>query len=180
MKVVRCQHCHTGIVPTSDNRCPACLRDLADYSGVDPTKAALEVEHHEDLPTYCSWCDRYTDDQRKIVRKGEFKTDAKENELAILVVKLALPFFNWMGFSSGERSTTTTIEVQASIPLCVACRSHGREIEVLHADLLQRRLTLLVGKEFAQRCLAQRARQRPRGPKRWRPRKSKNDWSSST
>jgi len=58
---IECPHCHTRVIPMSNNLCPACREDISDLRNTDPNQVALAIHELEELPSYCFSCNRYTE-----------------------------------------------------------------------------------------------------------------------
>jgi hypothetical protein len=126
--IIECPHCHVKVLPTSNNICPACRKDIASPEGVDPDEVSLTIHEAEELPPLCYSCNQYTD--RTIRVSGD-----KESELGSF-------------FSPTDVGTSNVV---IFLPQCEGCGDEFGEPELVNVDYEYQKMTLVVHRGFRER-----------------------------
>jgi hypothetical protein len=143
MHLIECPHCHTQVLPTKDNLCPACRNDLADLAGVNTNEAALVVHEGQELPSYCMTCNLWTD------RYVEVTSDPKTPLDSILD---GIFFLN---LKSDQSSHAGTTKIYVELPQCEDCAKSGRPNPV-EVDYENQTMTFLAHTGFRARVVPTR------------------------
>ena len=136
---IECPHCHTRVLPSKDNICPACRMDISDMDGVDPNMVSLTVHESEQLPYHCYLCDVYTD--RFVKLEGD-KESSLEKGLRLLGLFLTPP---WL-----KRTDEFTANVYIYLPQCESC-AELEDPTPLRVDYEEQTMTFVVHKKFKER-----------------------------
>ncbi len=126
--IIECPHCHVKVLPTANNLCPACRRDISDPSDTDPNQVALTIHESEELPSFCFSCNLYTD--RTIRVSGDKGSDFD---------------------SLFKTSDVDTSNVVIDLPQCDKCGEEIGEPEPVHVDYEYQKMTLVVHRGFRDR-----------------------------
>ncbi len=59
--ILECPHCHTKIIPKTNNICPACQEDLSYVRDTNPNQVSLIIHESDELPSYCYSCNAETE-----------------------------------------------------------------------------------------------------------------------
>ena len=128
--VIECPHCHVNVLPTVNNICPACRRDISDPRDTNPNQVALVIHESEDLPSYCYLCDRYT---KRTVRVSG---DEGIQEPSLLPTQ--------------DRVDTSDVIIY--LPQCDSC-ADLEDPEPIEVDYEYQKMTFVVHKGFHERVL---------------------------
>lgn len=143
---VECPHCYNRVMPTANNICPACRKDISDTRGVDPNLTALDVHESSNLPPYCYSCNSPTKRYANIIEKVEIGGDtplARFLLVLISILTLRVAISNLQ--TQGKKSS-----VSIYIPQCERCAQLGKP-KPKHVDFEQRAMTFIVHKGFRDR-----------------------------
>ena len=130
--IIECPHCHVKVLPTANNVCPACRRNIADPQDADPEHVSLTIHESEELPSFCYLCNQYT--ERTLRISGDEGT--RPTSL----------------FSRNEVDTSNVI---IHLPQCEGC-GELNDPEPLHVDYEYQKMTFVVHKGFRERVFALR------------------------
>lgn len=135
--IIECPHCHTRVIPQSNNVCPNCHEDVTDISGVDRDHAPFTVSETEEFPSYCHSCNQYTDRYVRV-------TSDNETFLEQILFKNSLP--------------EDTTKVFVFLPECELCSD--KDVELVDVDYEHQTMKIMVHHGFRDRVL--QYRQSPR------------------
>ena len=133
--VIECPHCHVKVLPTANDICPACRKDISDTQGVDPNQVSLTLHESEELPSFCYSCNLYTERTVRISGDGE----------------TGLPSL----FPKPEVDTSNVI---IYLPQCEVCGERN-DPEPLDVDYEYQKMTFVVHKGFRERVFQVRESQ---------------------
>lgn len=143
MLLVECPHCHTQVLPTSDNLCPACRHSLADLEDVNMNEVALVIHEGQELPCYCITCNRWTNRYVKVNSDQEKLLDSLLGGLFFLNVK------------PDHSPETGTTRVYVELPQCEDCAEAGNP-KPIEVDYENQNMTFLVHTGFHDRVVPAR------------------------
>lgn len=129
--IVECPHCHTRVIPKSNNLCPACQEDISDLQDTDPNQVAFTIHESEELPSYCVSCNMYTE---RIVRASA------DDESGILTAIFGL---------SAPDNTSNVI---LYLPQCEMC-DELEGPQLVEVDYEHQTMTLVVHRGFRDRVI---------------------------
>ena len=143
MLLVECPHCHTQVLPTRDNLCPACRHSLADLTGVNTNETALVVHEGQELPSYCMTCNRWTDRYVQVISDPTTPLDS---------ILGGLFFLNLKPDHSSDAGTT---KIYIELPQCEDCAEAG-DPKPIEVDYDSQSMTFLVHTGFHDRVVPAR------------------------
>jgi hypothetical protein len=151
--MTECPHCHTAVFPSRDGICPACLKDVFDLSGVDPTKTTVIVGSNSEMPSVCCSCGVYTRRFVKVKGYSAIKVEgsaANETTTVLgILAGLLIPFVGLVlsaGRGGSVRGKHALHKIVVRVPQCKACS--GNRIEPISVDRQSVRMKLLVDNRF--------------------------------
>ena len=136
---VACPHCYTRVLPTKDNICPACRRNISDIRDVNPDMTSLTVKESQELPPYCYLCSSYT--ERYVLLEGD-----KESFLNRSIRMLGSIMVPHRVHQTDEGTTNVFIH----LPQCETC-AELEEPTPVYVDYDSQSMTFVVHKKFRER-----------------------------
>lgn len=143
--IVRCPHCFTRVIASTDNVCPACHENVLVDGNGDPTLTSMVIRPSSWLPQRCYRCDSPTS-RFVTVRRSSGTGD--DNLLVRLLTLLSSPFDFIGTYSPSSRRS-----VKIKMPQCSRCGRLG-EPEPGHVDFERFEVTFVVSRRFRERATA--------------------------
>ncbi len=147
--VIECPHCHRRVLPSENNICPACRKDISDTRGVDPNLVSLVLSDCTKLPPYCYSCNSPTERYVKIEEKVEIGGDSPLAKAFLTLTTVLSPLVGHVTLSA-PRTGGEKHAVNIRIPQCEQCAKKGKPTPE-HVNFKQETMTLIVHRGFRDR-----------------------------
>jgi hypothetical protein len=142
--LVECPHCYTKVLPTADNICPACRKDINSLRNINPNLTSISFGERIILPSCCYSCGLDTQRLVTIREKVEIGGASSFEKLVLFWVNLRYKIYGW----STESGEGKKYDLSVKIPQCETCAKQNGKPVPNHVDFENRVVTFIVHKRF--------------------------------
>jgi hypothetical protein len=141
MSIPECPHCHRRVIPSQNDECPSCGKNVADAPTEGNQMRLLVVRWGESFPTICFSCA----DSASRFTKVRITNVGTATELSRLLLWAFVPFGRlFAAFEASKNDRSMSVK----LPICDNCRKRKVKPEVQSFDLERREIRLIVHEQF--------------------------------
>lgn len=141
--IINCPHCKNNVLVKSDNICPACKKNVNDYSSQQLLKSKISIKNTEALPDICFNCGEKSEKILKLRYNNKQKRKAINNTLGT--------FLFWLfGLLSViiELFIARSPSIIFHIPVCEKCYKTTKDKSQYYINFNTKKIDIIVHKNF--------------------------------
>jgi hypothetical protein len=155
--IQECPHCHRKVLPRRDDTCPSCSKNVLDVKDVDLNRSALDFTFGVKMPECCHQCGVFTRNRQAMRLNSGTRPPVESRILTHAIAHLIPGLGMLLRARDEERHPSEFVQMNLEIPTCDTCTAEiyrkGPGIEASYMDLLERRVTVIVHKDFKREFL---------------------------